>query len=379
MLRSNVAFDYSQLEQKVKTLHPVRAKKFLEILNVVKDCIQKKIRPTYRIIHEATAQSSKTIAAFWKWMKEQGLGLKDLFLTRVEEVAQKIQSETKTTYRALSKKLKTSFTTISKAFKLLKKIKQDIQGLGGHTEDSSGQNQLRPLNYDEAVKLFHALSPIEKNRYYDIARQETGSEDKKILEKFAVGIFAKTCPKSSNSSESLNVNSSRSGTDKPQNDEQTFAFKEAADRILKVYNSCLETHSKKYDIKLHLAPSLSRKEKRALQKLLKMGFTLEDIESVIKYKADEWLNDKNMASNFRLKTLLKPDYFRAYLNHVKIVTYKEKSKYKPIKDGTKIQYNSKIYTVLDGQIYTENGAIIPYDLWRLVKSGKAKIISDKEE
>ena len=361
MLRPNLSLNYNQLESNIKTLHPVRAKKFLQILDIVRDCIDKGIRPTYRSIHEATRISSRTIAAFWKWMKEQGVGLRDIFLTRAEEVSDTIRNMmdkgVKPKYRDLRKKLKCSFSTISQAFKTVVKAVVPVKTTLARTENR------KPANYNEARMRFHALSQAEKEKYYRQARAETGSDDEAVVESFAVGIFAKTV--------------TPSGQPTTQNEKKATAVQPdkqiqiATKKVLDVFNECLQAK------RLHPFKDLSRKDRRALSRLLNSGYGLDDIIKVIRAMADEWLNDKNMVKYFRPQTLFKQNKFVGYLNHAIYQERTKKTQYQPLKEGTTVQYRGRTYTVSEeGWLFTDDESIVPYRVWSLVQDGKIQIIKE---
>ena len=366
MLKSHLIIEnnYNQLESNVKTLHPVRAKKFLEILEVVKDCTYKGIRPTYRVVHEATQISSRTIAAFWKWMKEQGVGLKDIFLTRAEQIVDTIHhmmnKGVKPRYRELRRKLKCSFSTISKAFKTVAKAVVPVKTSFARTE-----NPIKPANYNEARMRFHTLSQAEKEKYYKQARAETGSEDEAVVESFAIGIFAKT------------VTPARQPTPqdkkKPTEVQPFEQIKKATKKVLEVFNECLQAK------RLHPFKDLSRKDRRALSRLLHSGYGLDDIIKVIRIMADEWLNDKNMVKYFRPQTLFNPNKFVGYLNHAIYQERTKKTQYKPLKEGTIVEYRGRTYTVSEeGWLFTDDTSIIPYRVWSLVQDEKIKIIKEAQ-
>ena len=361
MLRPNLNLNYNQLESNIKTLHPVRAKKFLQILDIVRDCIDKGIRPTYRMIHQATRISSRTIAAFWKWMKEQGVGLRDIFLTRAEEVSGTIQHMmdrgVKPKYRDLRRKLKCSFSTISKAFKTVVKAVVPVKTSLARTE-----NRNKPASYNEARERFDALSQAEKEKYYKQARAETGSDDEAVIESFAIGIFAKTAtsptPTTTDTKKAIVV--------QPDNQVQVTAKK-----VLEVFNECLQAR------RLNPLKELSRKDRRSLSRLLKSGYQLEDIVRVIKFKADEWLNETRMVPSFRPQTLFKPGNFSRYLNQVILQANTKNSQYRPLRKGTTVQYRGRTYTVSEeGWLFTDDESIVPYRVWSLAQDGKIQIIKE---
>ena len=361
MLRSNLVIDYNRLLQEIKTLHPVRAKNFLEILQVVRGCIDKKIRPTYQVIHQATGKSSKTIAAFWKWMKEQGVGLEDIFLSRVDEVAGTIKDMMnkglKPKYRELRKKLKCSFSTISQAVKALTKAIVPVK-------PSLVRKENRTASYDEIRERFHALSQAEKEKYYKQARAETESDDDTVVESFAIGIFAKVA--------SVNHQSTPQNKKRPATETKEH-IQSSIKTILQIFNECLKAKQ------LNPLKELSRKDKRSLSKLLKSGYKLEDIVKVIKFKANEWLNEAKMVPSFRPQTLFRPDNFQRYLNQVILQENTKNSQYRPLQEGTIVEYRGRTYTVAEeGWLYTDDESIIPYRVWSLVQNGKIQIIKEAQ-
>lgn len=369
MLRPNLTIDYNKLESNIKTLnHPVRVKKFTEILAAVRKLLETGYRPTYKKIHEITGCSSRTIANFWKWLRAQGVNLKNIFKTRVEEVGYVIenlkQKGIKPTYRKIREVMKCSFTTISRFSKGFAQIK--------HTRTIS----TKPLNYSQAASLFQKLSQVDQERYYRLARDEAGDQPHSIIEKYSITIFAKSKQAAEMAAhQKTNQSSLFKNFKNPTKTVDTQTQK----RILDAFNNKLKSKG------LIPLKSLGRKDKRLLGKLLDQGYNVEEILQVISTKADEWLKEPKMIPAFRPQTIFKAQKFPFYLNQARAQGKRQPS-FKVLKTGTKIEYKGEILTVEeDGIVWIpkNNGRvdeiILPQQLWRLVEAGKVKILNKGKE
>lgn len=56
---------------------------------------------------------------------------------------------------------------------------------------------------------------------------------------------------------------------------------------------------------------------KGLATLLKAGYTLDDVKTVIEYQAQEWMGDKKMHQYLRPETLFRQSNFEGYLNNAR--------------------------------------------------------------
>ena len=361
------SFDYIHISKEINTLHPVQAKKFLSILNAVRDLLESKQRPIYRKINELTGCSSRTIAKFWKWLRSLGIDLSNIFKSRIEEVGKAIdklkRKGFKPTYRRIREVMRCSYSTISKYFKIVGKKKALIPA----------KKNIKPLPYSKAAGLFRKLSQAEQERYFRRARDEAGDQSSSTLERFAIIIFAR-----SKHAADLAEASKESSLFKPKIIKPTKTVEldpQVEVAVLEAFNSELKARN--------LIPfgGLEKKDKNYLKKLLDKGHSLEDILQVIKLKADEWLKETKMIPAFRPQTILNPSKFPTYLNQARSKEQKKVPKYKTLNPGTKLQYRGEIVEVDEEGvvIFMDDKrvhAIHPQDVWEMIQKGEMKIMEE---